>query len=678
MTGFSRFRESTCLERLKSKHPYISSYTMPPDDNIGESENFHWLLDNSPDGIVIARDGETLYVNHRMAEILGDTIENVIKASNYEYLHPDSVETVKSRTISRISGEDVPHRYEVKVQRKDGFIRLVETNAVKIVWEGKPASLSINRDITDVKTLEAKFEALLGHAAAMSMAETIEDIAVITKDTVTKTIGFNRLSIGLVIGENLVHRYRWGINSKGDFVMPLNGPGITVSAINTKETQNIGIIHSDSDFVDGVGNMSTRSELAVPVIIDNEAVVVLNLESENENAFSESDQRLVEAFAQQVASAMRRIKAQENQRELAKTYNAFMSSASESFAFFDPDLTYIEINEIGAQRLGYTRTELIGKNMRDVIPGIIESGRYDKYLEIIETGEPLIFDALHHVSGIEHLRINAFKVGNGLGLIATDLSELKKEQDRRRRLDKELVEERLRTEQLIEINRLKTNFMNTAAHEIRTPITSVRGYSEIILGLIERNDLEQIKPHFDAVIRNIDRLEILSRDLLDMQRLESGKLVINRKEVSINAILEQLESEMIPIILKKEQILDIDNLVEGSEIYCDELRVLQVLINLVHNASKYSDYGSTISLVVADEGDAVSFSVRDNGLGLSKEDLNKLFTPFPDIRIRNASHGSGLGLSISKGIIDLHGGIIKAESIGPGKGSTFKFVLPKQ
>ena len=650
---------------------------MTPSKERVSTENFRSLLDNSPDGVVVSRDGETLYVNFSMAEILGDTIENIVNASNLEYLHPDSVKTVETRQNERLAGKDVPSRYEVKILRKDGSIKVVESNATRVEWEGKPSVLSTNRDITSVKSLEAKFEALLGHAAAMSMADTIEDVAFITRDTVNQTIGYARLSIGLVIGDQLNHMYRFGLHTAGDLVMPLDGPGITVKAVNTKETQNVGNVLEDPKFVDGVGILNTRSELAVPVIVENEAVAVLNLESEQENMFSEEDQRLVEALAQQVASALRRIKAQAEQKQISETFNTFMKSASESFVLFDSDLTFIEINEIGAQRLGSTRKDIIGKKMLEVMPSLTNSERYKSYLKIMDTGGPQVFDALYHDLGIEHLRINAFKVGDGIGLISSDLSELKREQDSRRLLDKELLEDRLRTEQLIEVNRLKTNFMNTAAHEIRTPITSVRGYSEIILGLIERNEFDQIHNHFEAVVRNVDRLELLSRDLLDMQRIESGRLTINRKDVLIDALLNQLESEMIPIIEGKEQTLDVSNNSRENTINCDDLRILQVLINIVHNASKYSEYGETISLIVEDDGDSISFTVRDTGLGLTEGDMKKLFTPFPDIRIRTASHGSGLGLSISKGIIDIHGGTIKAESDGPGTGSTFTFTLPK-
>jgi PAS domain S-box-containing protein len=379
-----------------------------------------------------------------------------------------------------------------------------------------------------------------------------------------------------------------------------------------------------------------------------------------------------------VLSINRDITEQKEQKELTETFRGFMKSASESFVVFDSELRFVEINDIGAQRLGYTRDELTGKRMFDIQPSLEGSERYRQYQEVIETGESKVMDAFYHNTGIEHLRLNAFKVRDGLGLIAIDLTELKREQENRSRLDKELVESRLRTEQLIEMNRLKNNFMNTAAHEIRTPITSVRGYSEIILGLLEMNEYDQIKPHFEAVVRNIDRLEHLSRDLLDMQRIESGRLTVDKKEVTVGTILEQVKSEMTPILGEKDQPLIIDNPATDEVVKCDELRVLQVLINLVHNASKYSDYGTDISITVKDLGHSVVFTVKDQGIGLEKEDIPKLFIPFPDIRVRNASHGSGLGLSISKGIIDLHDGIIKAESDGSGMGSTFKVVLPKQ
>jgi len=638
--------------------------------------DYQWLLDNTPDGIAIVRNEQTLYINSRMAEILGESVEEVMNRPNYEHIHPDSIGLVKNRMEARLRGEEPPNRYEVKIRRKDGSTRYVETSSSVIEWEGSPAVLTINRDVTKLRANEAKLEALLGHAAAMSQAETMEEIANITYDTVNQTIGFNRLSVGLVIGDSLVHRYRWGINSDGDFTLRLDGPGITVKVVNEKKSQRIGNVLEDPAFVDATRDYVTRSELAVPVMVNDEVVAVLNIESAIIDAFNETDQKLLEIFAEQVSSAIHRIESQKEQRQLSERFNAFVDSASESFVLFDSDLKLIYANRVGTDRLRTYSDEIIGASLRDLTPKGTPD-RYESYLDVLKTGTPQTFDAYNHVSRIAHLRINAYKVGDGLGLIASDLSQLSEEQETSRKLDKELAEERFKTEQLIELNRLKTNFMNTATHEIRTPITSIRGYSEIIQGKMARGEMDEIDRYFEAVIRNIDRLEHLSSDLLDMQRIESGRMTINKARVPVRMILDMLRSEMTPILDNKEQLLEIKMPPTGTIIDCDELRILQVLINLVQNSSKFSDYGSSVTVTVSELDEAVKFSVMDVGIGISVIDLPKLFTPFPDIRVNNVRHGSGLGLSISKGIIELHGGEIWAKSDSFGIGSTFAFTIPR-
>jgi len=638
--------------------------------------DYQWLLDNTPDGIAIVRNEQTLYINSRMAEILGESVEEVMNRPNYEHIHPDSIGLVKNRMEARLRGEEPPNRYEVKIRRKDGSTRYVETSSSVIEWEGSPAVLTINRDVTKLRANEAKLEALLGHAAAMSQAETMEEIANITYDTVNQTIGFNRLSVGLVIGDSLVHRYRWGINSDGDFTLRLDGPGITVKVVNEKKSQRIGNVLEDPAFVDATRDYVTRSELAVPVMVNDEVVAVLNIESAIIDAFNETDQKLLEIFAEQVSSAIHRIESQKEQRQLSERFNAFVDSASESFVLFDSDLKLIYANRVGTDRLRTYSDEIIGASLRDLTPKGTPD-RYESYLDVLKTGTPQTFDAYNHVSRIAHLRINAYKVGDGLGLIASDLSQLSEEQETSRKLDKELAEERFKTEQLIELNRLKTNFMNTATHEIRTPITSIRGYSEIIQGKMARGEMDEIDRYFEAVIRNIDRLEHLSSDLLDMQRIESGRMTINKARVPVRMILDMLRSEMTPILDNKEQLLEIKMPPTGTIIDCDELRILQVLINLVQNSSKFSDYGSSVTVTVSELDEAVKFSVMDVGIGISDIDLPKLFTPFPDIRVNNVRHGSGLGLSISKGIIELHGGEIWAKSDSFGIGSTFAFTIPR-
>lgn len=234
---------------------------------------------------------------------------------------------------------------------------------------------------------------------------------------------------------------------------------------------------------------------------------------------------------------------------------------------------------------------------------------------------------------------------------------------------------KLEAEAAQELDRLKTEFMNTATHEIRTPITSIKGYTELIREAFKQADVERASTYFDVVSRNVARLEILSNDLLDMQRLESGRITLNSTMCSNSDILGELESELSPIVEISQHNLIIDS-EKNVNYLCDKPRLLQVLVNLINNAAKYSPEGSDIVLRVEEKDDFVYFSVSDQGIGISNSDIEKLFHPFPDIHVTGVSHGSGLGLSICKGIVELHGGEIWTESEGKEKGSTFTFTIP--
>ena len=222
-------------------------------------------------------------------------------------------------------------------------------------------------------------------------------------------------------------------------------------------------------------------------------------------------------------------------------------------------------------------------------------------------------------------------------------------------------------------NQLKTRIMSTATHEIRTPLASIQGYTEIIQ-TDQENLSESQKRYFEVILRNVRRLNVLTEDLLDLQRLEEGKISINIETVDVRLLIEDIRSEFVPLLGAKEQTIEINAV--DARLSVDRLRIMQVLINLLSNASKFSPVDSVIILEVCKEDENVVFSVTDQGIGISKDDFEKLFNPFPVIRVDGNYGGTGLGLSICKGIIDLHGGDIWAESKGLETGCTFKFSTP--
>jgi len=236
------------------------------------------------------------------------------------------------------------------------------------------------------------------------------------------------------------------------------------------------------------------------------------------------------------------------------------------------------------------------------------------------------------------------------------------------------AEERARVEEAERLEEMKTQFTNMVTHELRTPLTSIKGYMEIL-----EDYRDAFKPplskYLQIIKRNADRLERLTSDLLDQQRIEENRLILDIHPVHVPCLVEEVRDEMTPIFEARSQRLLVT--VVDVTLDLDRVRIAQVLVNLLSNASKFSPEGSVVKLTVEDHGDEVWFMVQDEGVGIKPEDMPQLFKPFPGIRVPRVKDSTGLGLSICKGIVDLHGGRIWAESEGPGKGSTFTFTIPK-
>ncbi len=619
-------------------------------------------------------EGTVLSLNQIGAQILGYEAQELIGTNlKDKFGTPDQQEELSNRLIADHFVVD----HHLIVTRKDGKEVTISINGTlyndKIT--NKIHFVSTFRDVTEQTSYLQRLEALLKHAATLSKAETLDKIAEITENTLTGTIGFNRGSIGIVEGDKLDHRYRWGVSSDEDFILSLDGPGITVEAVRTGKTQNISDVMNNPLFLDGVGAIVTRSELTVPVKINERVIAVINIEHENVNAFTYMDQKLVEIYGEQVSSAMQRLESKKTQKELLERYKAFTEAAAESIVMLDKDFTILDMNREGARRFNVKQEDVIGKNLFEIQPSFKDSPRHHQYIDVIKTGKPVTIDVFDHPTGIKYLRMHAFRVGDGLGLIASDLSEMKKEQEAKAKLNQQLFEQKILADQLLEIDRMKTSFMNTATHEIRTPITSIKGYSELIdLHVYDSDDVE-LKKYLEAIIRNVNRLEHLSNDLLDIQRIDSNRLVIHKKKIILDELMESISQEMTPLLLDKKQELVIEKKTEKEFLYCDEMRIIQVLINLVNNASYYSPKNTRIEVTITNKNKVTLFTIKDHGEGLTEEDIPKLFMPFPDIKAR-VERGTGLGLSICKGIVELHGGKIWAESDGVGKGSTFYFIIP--
>jgi signal transduction histidine kinase len=221
---------------------------------------------------------------------------------------------------------------------------------------------------------------------------------------------------------------------------------------------------------------------------------------------------------------------------------------------------------------------------------------------------------------------------------------------------------------------MKTMFISVAAHELRTPLTPITGYLEMLLDDEFGPLVDTQRETLEIVRRSTRRLEGLTSDLLDVTRMEAGRLTLVLNPTDLSLLTESVVAEYSSLLHAKSQHISVHIPPDVPLALCDEARAAQIIGNLISNASKYTHQGGkiTVSLALDEEEGFVQVSVTDTGVGISAADRQKLFDRF--FRAKSAdytrAHGSGLGLHITRSLVELHGGRIWFES-EVGKGSTF-------
>lgn len=231
------------------------------------------------------------------------------------------------------------------------------------------------------------------------------------------------------------------------------------------------------------------------------------------------------------------------------------------------------------------------------------------------------------------------------------------------------------------LDRLKDEFVSLASHELRTPMTAIKSYLWLFL---EDNKLrldDQQRMYVERAYLSTDRLINLVNDMLNVSRIESGRLIINKKPCDIVQIIQEVVNEVIPTVTEQKKNLIFEKpQSQLSLIFGDSEKIKQVITNLVGNSIKFTPDGGKISLSAKQTGDIVTVSIKDNGKGISPQDMSKLFKKFGIVGTTSVlTHGAqstGLGLYICKSIIQLHNGTIWVESEGIDKGSVFSFTIP--
>ena len=231
-------------------------------------------------------------------------------------------------------------------------------------------------------------------------------------------------------------------------------------------------------------------------------------------------------------------------------------------------------------------------------------------------------------------------------------------------------------------NRAKSTFLSNMSHDIRTPMNAIIGFTTLALSNID--DTDRVKDYLAKTLASSNHLLSLINDVLDMSRIESGKIHLEEVEVNLSDVLHDLKTIVSGQIYAKQLELYMDAMdVTDEDVYCDKTRLNQILLNLLSNAIKFTPAGGTVSVRVRQLAGKVrgcgqyEFRIKDNGIGMSQEFAQKIFEPFERERTSTVSRiqGTGLGMAITKNIVDMMGGTIEVQT-AQGKGTEFTVCVP--
>jgi signal transduction histidine kinase len=315
--------------------------------------------------------------------------------------------------------------------------------------------------------------------------------------------------------------------------------------------------------------------------------------------------------------------------------------------------------------LYYFYKNRIYKNKDVLYISIVISIVFDIFGQIIMSYSEHHFDTAHNIA---HVLKDVSYFINIIGLALSSIHYNIKLRESNEMLSQQY-------EKVKDSEKMKSEFINIAAHELRTPIQPILGLTDIIYSKVKDKEQHEL---LEIIMRNAYRLKRLTDNVLDVTKIESQSLMLKKEKLNLNILISEVLKEYVNKEVE-QQIVKIsydfrpkdDIIVEG-----DRVRLAQVIRNLVDNALKFSINNQLIFVIVElekDKEDQVIVSVKDTGAGISKEVLPKLFSKFTT---SDSSTGTGLGLYICKSIVEAHGGKIWATNNSNGKGATFRFTLP--
>ncbi len=407
-----------------------------------------------------------------------------------------------------------------------------------------------------------------------------------------------------------------------------------------------------------------RSLLAAPLQVKGRVIGVINVDDRVPHAFGPNQERLLTIAAAQAAIAIENARLFSQVLSEKQHTDAIIQCMADGLLMLDRDGVVVECNPALAMMLDMRREDIVGQPATD--PGA------DPRLQAI--GSPA---TVKERTGVLAREVEVPRTGPGgetlrprmLRVFSTIVSDEAGQRIGEVRVVHDVTQER-------EIEEMKNEFFSTTSHELRTPLFSIQGFVRLILeGQVP--DEETQREFLGIVLQQADQLAQLVNNLLNISRLESGMLELGREPVQLLDVLQEAVAKLRGIAQEKDIALEADLPASLPPVIGDQDLLQQVVTNLIGNAIKFTPKAGQVVIGARGSQDEIMVEVRDTGIGISADSLDRIFTKFyrAPHTAGEQPEGSGLGLYIARQIIEAHGGRIWAES-ALGQGSTFRFTLP--
>lgn len=521
-------------------------------------------------------------------------------------------------------------------------------------------------------------------ASLLAVAETATqslDIEKVLKNTLDKSLEILGFDLGFIRvldpeSKTMVVRAARGLRSPEflSYATPIASDRRNVSRIvfETKEPYVSPDVRKNPLYknrtMEREGVISTA---AAPVMSKNRVLGVIVVGSRSFHRFAKREINLLKAFGSQLGAALENAQLYDEVRK-GKTYiENLVENAGDAIVPTDREDRILTWNRAAEVIFGHSKEEAIGKKLDMLLP--------PGHLRELEE----IRNKVQLAGLIRNLEVRRKRKDGAIIDVALAVSPIKDKDNNVigfLYLAKDITEKQRYQQRLKELDKMKSDFVSNVSHELRTPLTAVKGSVDNMLDGLTGLLNEKQSRYLTRIKSNADRLTRLINDILDLSRIEAGKIDLQAAVLPLVALAKEVAEGLRPIAVDKLISLEVASPDARVTAWADRDKVIQVLMNLIGNAVKFTPTHGKVSVAIERNGNEwVQTSVADTGPGIPLEEANKIFDKFYQIAQagKQKARGTGLGLAISKALVEMHGGRIWVES-EVGSGSTFFFTLPAQ